>query len=236
MRSSRFGWSLVDRCDVELFTLRGIDRNYSAANSVWSFTSGFDGGSWCIEGRDRSVHVSLCVCDGCVSSAGASVLVQLLAWVECEYERCGFGVVRTVDSVISIHPNRVDGEICVLLCGSVESNEEWWSVERWKEHLWSCRSIEGVGKSELFVGKNDVITSNTIRMKRKVEHNHHRFSVSYIIVPFYNTAFAFLLFSYFSFIIHSSSWELCYWLNCDTVNPLWYSPIGIRYINRITTI
>ena len=157
MRSSRFGWSLVDRCDVELFTLRGIDRDYSAANSVWSLTSGFDGGSWCIEGRDRSVHVSLCVCDGCVSSAGASVLVQLLAWVECEYERCGFGVVRTVDSVISVHPNRVDGEICVLLCGSVESDEEWWSVERWREHLWSCRSIEGVGKSELFVGKNDVI-------------------------------------------------------------------------------
>ena len=33
----------MDRCDVELFTLRGVDRDCSAADSVWSFASGFDG-------------------------------------------------------------------------------------------------------------------------------------------------------------------------------------------------
>ena len=43
MRSSRFGRSLVDRRDVELFALRGVDRDRSAADSVWSFASGFDG-------------------------------------------------------------------------------------------------------------------------------------------------------------------------------------------------
>lgn len=41
--SSRFGRSMVGRCDVELFALRGVDRHHSTADSVWSFASGPEG-------------------------------------------------------------------------------------------------------------------------------------------------------------------------------------------------
>lgn len=41
--SSRSGRSSVDRCGVEFLALRGIDRDLSAADSVWSFTRGVDG-------------------------------------------------------------------------------------------------------------------------------------------------------------------------------------------------
>ena len=41
--SSGFGWQLVDRRDVEYFALRGVDRDLSATDSVWSFASGCDG-------------------------------------------------------------------------------------------------------------------------------------------------------------------------------------------------
>ena len=37
--SSRVGW-LVDRRDVELFALRGVDSDLSTTDSVWSFASG----------------------------------------------------------------------------------------------------------------------------------------------------------------------------------------------------
>ena len=36
--SSRVGW-LVDRRDVELFALRGVNSDLSATDSVWSFAS-----------------------------------------------------------------------------------------------------------------------------------------------------------------------------------------------------